>query len=181
MSARFGKPDKTGRSSGKRGGRDRKLYSPPKGEPWVWLTRELLASPAWRSQSPNARRLVDFLLIEHTNHAGTENGALPATHEQLEAYGLTKNCITPAIKESTFLGLIRFERGGRWGGVKRPSVFRLTFFADRDGNPPTNEWKGKTAEAIAEWKKDLRYRKKQFSARTSAGDLPALLRVVEDN
>ena len=71
----FGKPYATGRSSGKLTGSDRKWRSPPKGEPWAWLTRELLCSPAWRAQGPNCRRLIDFLLIEHTNHAGTENGA----------------------------------------------------------------------------------------------------------
>ena len=46
--SRFGKPDATGRSSGKLGGRAGKLMKPPQGEPWVWLTRELLASDAWR-------------------------------------------------------------------------------------------------------------------------------------
>ena len=79
----FGKPDQTGRSSGKRTGRAAKAHRPPKGEPWVWLTRELLASPAWRRQSAKTARLITFLLIEHMNHAGTENGNLKATHEQL--------------------------------------------------------------------------------------------------
>ncbi len=54
----FGKPDATGRSSEKRAGRAAKAHRPPKGEPWVWLTRELLASPAWRHQSVNTARLV---------------------------------------------------------------------------------------------------------------------------
>ena len=33
--------------------KDRKLYAPPQGEPWVWLTTELLFSDAWRSMSIN--------------------------------------------------------------------------------------------------------------------------------
>ncbi len=86
----FGKPDATGRSSGKRTGRAGKAHRPPKSEPWVWLTRELLASATWRAMSANTARLIDFLLVEHMNHAGTENGNLKATHEQLRAYGLTR-------------------------------------------------------------------------------------------
>ena len=150
----FGKPDATGRSSGKRAGRARKLNSPPKGEPWVWLTRELLASAAWRARSINTMRLIEFLLVEHMNHAGTENGNLKATYDQLTAWGLTRSEICAAIDEAGFLGLARFERGGRWSGTNQPSTYRLTFLADRDSNPPTNEWKGKTEDEISAWKQD---------------------------
>ena len=147
----FGKPDATGRSSGKRSGRARKLNSPPKGEPWVWLTRELLKSAAWRARSINTVRLIEFLLVEHMNHAATENGNLKATYDQLAAHGLTRSEIRMAVEGANFLGLIRFKRGGRWAGTNQPSTYRLTFLADRDGNPPTNEWKGKTIDVISEW------------------------------
>ena len=150
--AAFGKPDQTGRSSGKLGGRERKLRSPPKNEPWAWLTRELLSSPAWRALSVNGRRLIDFLLIEHCNHAARENGNLMATHEQLRHYGLTGDQIRPAIEEAGFLGLLRFERGGRWAGTNAPSRFRLTFYVDRDGNPATNDWKRLDETRIGVWK-----------------------------
>ncbi len=110
----FGKPDATGRSSGKRTGRASKAHRPPKGEPFVCMTRELLVSVAWRARSANAARLIDFLLVEHMNHAGTENGNLKATHEQLRAYGLSANSIRDAVEEAEFLGLLQFERGGRW-------------------------------------------------------------------
>ncbi len=156
----FGKPDQTGRSSGKRNGRAAKAYSPPKGEPWVWITRELLASPAWRHQSANTFRLISFLLIEHMNHAGTENGNLKATHEQLRAYGLGANSIRDAIEEAEFLGLIRFQRGGRWAGSNQPSRFRLTFLADRNGNGPTNDWKQRSEEQARQWEKERRTRRK---------------------
>ena len=151
---RFGKPDATGRSSGKRTGRAGKAHRPPKDEPWVWLTRELLASAAWRARSINAARLLDFLLLEHMNHAGTENGNLKATYDQLVAHGLTRSEIRVAIEEAEFSGLIRFKRGGRWAGTNQPSTYRLTFQADRDGNPPTNEWKSKTEEKISAWKQE---------------------------
>ncbi len=126
----FGKPDATGRSSGKRTGRAARAHRPPKGEPWIWLTRELLISPAWRAHSTNTGRILDFLLVEHMNHAGTENGRLMATHEQLRGYGLNANSIRDAIDEAEFLGLIRSERGGRWAGTNRPSTYRLTFLPD---------------------------------------------------
>ena len=150
----FGKPDATGRSSGKRPGRAGKAQRPPKGEPWIWLTRELLSSPAWRARSINAVRLIEFLQIEHMNHAGTENGNLKATYDQLVAFKLTRSQIRKAIEEAEFLGLIRFQRGGRWAGTNQPSTYRLTFLPDRESNLPTNEWKGKTEEAISTWKQE---------------------------
>lgn len=151
---RFGKPDRTGRSSGIRTGRERHINSPPPGEPFALLTRELISSPAWRARSINCVRLIDFLLMEWMNHAGTENGDLKATYDQLVAYGLTRSEIRPATEEAEFLGLIRFERGGRWAGTNKPSRFRLTFYANKDGVPATNQWQAKTDEVIAEWMKD---------------------------
>ncbi len=99
------------------------------------------------------------------NHAGTENGNLKATYDQLAAWGLTRSEICAAIDEAGFLGLVRFERGGRWAGTNQPSTYRLTFHADREGNPPTNDWKGKTAEAIAAWKQDRAQRNRTRRAR----------------
>lgn len=139
--ARFGKPNATGRSSGKRSGRAGKLNRPPEGEPWAWLTAEMLASLAWRSLSANGRRLIDFLLLEHCRHAGQENGHLIATHRQLREYGLTAVCVRSAIEECAALGFVRYERGGRWAGSNKPSVYRLTFYSDYNGNPASNEWK----------------------------------------
>ncbi len=137
-----------------RTGRAGEAHRPPKDEPWVWLTRELLASAAWRARSINTIRLVDFLCVEHMNHAGTENGNLKATYDQLVAYGLTRSEIRMAVEEAKSLGLIRFMRGGRGAGTNQPSTYRLTFQADRDGNPPTNEWKGKTEDEITVWKEE---------------------------
>ena len=166
LMSRFGPPDATGRSSGKlSGSRAKRLRRPPKDEPWVWLTRELVSSPAWRCRSINCVRLIDFLLVEHMNHAGTENGNLKATYDQLTAWGLTRSEICAAIDEAEFLGLVRFERGGRWAGTNQPSTYRLTFQADREDNPPTNGWKGKTAEAIEAWKQDRAQRNRTRRAR----------------
>jgi len=41
-----------GRAS-RRTNQDRKLNGPPKYQPWLWLTAELLCSVAWRSMGIN--------------------------------------------------------------------------------------------------------------------------------
>ena len=160
----FGRPDATGRSSGKRTGRAGNAHRPPKGEPFVCMTRELMASAAWRARSINTARLLDFLCVEHMNHAATENGNLKATYDQLVAHGLTRSEIRTAIEEAKFLGLIRFKRGGRWASTNQPSTYRLTFLADRDGNPPTNDWKGKAEYNISAWKQDCSRRLRAIRA-----------------
>src|SRR5262245_31764138 len=136
MSGRFGRPDASGRSSGTFGGRQGKRLRPPKGEPWVWLTRELIESAAWRSLSINARRFIDALLLDHMAHAGRENGNLKATYGQLEKLGLTRNCIHKAIAEAEAAGLVDCYRGG----MRVATTFTLTFYPLPDGTPPTNRW-----------------------------------------
>src|SRR5690242_16231849 len=81
-------------------------------EPWVWQTRELRASDAWRSAGINARRFIDFLLLEHMNHGGKENGLLKAPHRQLEDFGIGARRITDTIREAEGLGLVECHRGG---------------------------------------------------------------------
>ena len=142
--------------------KERRLFGPPRDEPWVWLTTALLFSASWRAVSVNTRKLIDFLLIEHRNHAGYENGALMATHNQLAEYGLTSCHISEAIDEAEFLGLIRAKRGGRRNLTNQPSTFRLTWIADKNFAAPTNEWKGVTAEDISNWREE---RKSQRKAR----------------
>lgn len=155
-SSSFGKPDATGRSSGKHAGRRGRIGKPPKGELWVWLTKELLESPAWRTMGVNARRLFDFLLAEHLNHAGTENGRLIAPYDQLVKYGLPRSEIRGAIDDLVILGHIDVEPGGRWVGSNEPSRYRLTLYPDADGNPATNDWKRITDEHVTAWRKRRR-------------------------
>jgi hypothetical protein len=147
------KPNATGRSSGKWTSKDKKKWGAPRDESWCWLTSELLCSLAWRAMGVNTRGLIDFLLVEHMNHAGRENGKLMATYDQLQDFGLTRSELSTAVSEAEYLGLIKVSRGGRYHGSNQPSIYRLTFYADHNGNPPTNDWKGKTEEGIAKWKK----------------------------
>lgn len=165
--ARFGKPDPTGRSSGRIGGREGKVRRPPAGEPWTWLTAELLTSASWRALSINGHRLMGFLMVEHMNHAGRENGRLRATHDQLRAYGLCGNRVRAAIEECAALGLIAYTRGGRWAGTNRPSTFRLTFYADAEGNPATNEWKAVSGRLMAKAKSESCSHFREYRTRTS--------------
>lgn len=137
-----GKADRKGRSSGKIAGKkNREWRSPPKDEPWTWLTRDLLESDAWRTQSIHCRRLIDFLLLDQMANAGRENGRLMATYDQLVAFGMTRKRISAAIKEAERRGLVRVQHGGRWNMTNKPSLFRLTFYADHTGAPASNDWK----------------------------------------
>ena len=74
---------------------------PPSGESFVWLTRELLSSDAWRSQSIHTRRLIDFLLLEYLRRAGQTNGQLKAPYRQLYAFGVGAHFAPAAIDRRT--------------------------------------------------------------------------------
>jgi hypothetical protein len=100
-----------------------KAGAPPKGKPWIWLTRDMLKSPQWQGLSINARRLIDFLMIEHMSHGGQENGFLLAPRDQLVAFGIGYRLITPAIREAKASGVIAVKHGiGR-----RASTFALAW------------------------------------------------------
>ncbi len=121
-----------------------------RGMPWTRHSIELISSYAWKSMKINCRKLMDFLEIEHMNHAGRENGFLIATYDQLEKYGMTRRCIKESIQEAEKLGLIRVEWGTRKGYCKSHyNTFRLTYLTykniEDDGRvlyyPPTNDWR----------------------------------------
>lgn len=113
-----------------------KASGPPVGQPWVWQTRELRTSDAWRSASINARRFVDFLLIEHMNNSGKANGKLKAPHRQLEAFGVGERHIAEAIREAEELGLVDCHRGG----MRVATKYGLTWLPLHDRTPASNRW-----------------------------------------
>ena len=160
----FGKPTATGRSGGKRNGREGRILGPPKDEPWVWLTRELLCSDAWRLRSRQCTILIDTLCIDHLNNAGQENGHLVATYDQLEAKGCRRASLRQAIREACYLGLIKVTKhGGRWAMTNRPSRYRLTFlpfFENGIASDPTNEWRRRSAQQIRRWRRQQKARTK---------------------
>lgn len=112
-------------------------------EPFAKLPRVLLESMAWRSLSLQARRLIDFLLIEHMRHRGRENGRLLAPRRQIEAYGIHPSLVSAAIDEAERVGLIDCKRGvGR-----RPNIYGLTWLPRGPGEPPTHRWRQHEATA----------------------------------
>lgn len=134
---------------GRHGRKGRKFGSPPENEGFVWHTRELLMSPAWRSRSINCVRLLEFLEIEHLAHGGQENGFLVAPFDQLQRFGIPRRLIKAAIQEAEALGLLVVRRG-KLIGQKRPKAnrYRLTYFwtrtdidGVRDVQEPSDEWK----------------------------------------
>jgi hypothetical protein len=114
-----------------------RMNRPPPGEPFVWQTRELLSSAAWRSMSINGRRVLDFLLLEWMGKGGRENGRLKAPHRQLEAYGVGARLVAGAIREVEDLGLVACNRGG----MRIATTYALTWLPLHDGTPASNRWR----------------------------------------
>ena len=134
----------------------KQLNAPPKKEPWVWITRELLASDAFRLLSHPARQVLFRIVIEHMNHAGLENGRLKVTHLDFGAYGCRYPSIKTAIDELVAAGLIEIARPGRkchGQAHGAPAEYRLTWLpvgTETDFQPPTNRWKA--AKPKRAWK-----------------------------
>tara|TARA_R110000868_G_C10927572_1_gene766110 strand:+ start:313 stop:636 length:324 start_codon:yes stop_codon:yes gene_type:complete len=99
-------------------------------------------------------------MLEHMAHAGSENGALIVTHDQFQLAGISPNLVRPALEELKFLGLIRYERGGRWAGKNTPSRYRLTWLGDRFDSPPTNEWKRVSMDQAEAWSQQRKKHRK---------------------
>ncbi len=106
-------------------------------EPFVMLPRSLLSSTAWQSLNINARRFIDFLMLEHMRHGGQENGHLLAPRRQLYAFGIGAHYVSNAIDEADRLGLVDCKRGvGR-----RPSHYALTWLPVKGADAPTHRWR----------------------------------------
>ncbi len=163
--AMCGKPDATGRSSGKLVGRKRKLNSPPD-EPWGWLSQSLLESDAWRSLSLNALRVLHVLMLEHMAHHGGENGNLAVTYDDFQRYGIRRGSIRMAIEEAIEAGLIaRTNDGGGWPVMRTPARYRLEWLPDKDGTPATNRWKSVTKKQMDRWRERRKQDEKAKRAR----------------
>jgi len=100
------------------------------------MPRSLLESAAWRGLSINARRLVDFLMIEHMRQGGKRNGFLLAPRRQLWDFGIGSHFVSEAIAEVERAGLV----GCRRGTGRRPNYYALTWLPLADGSPASNRW-----------------------------------------
>ncbi|KZK76156.1 hypothetical protein PsAD46_05413 [Pseudovibrio sp. Ad46] len=159
MAGKYSKHDATGRTTPKTLRNKGPKNKPPEGD-WIWVTGELLESETYRSLSINARKVLDRLKIEHIAHGGKENGKRKVTHLQFAEYGVGRNRIADAIDELAYVGLIAVNRGRAGKGTGHPNEFRLTWIGDWEGNPATNEWKGKTATDAKRWTMKVRGLKK---------------------
>ena len=74
--------------------------SPKLTEAFVKLPRTLLESEAWRSLGINARRFLEFLMLEHMRHGGKKNGSLFAPRRQLERFGIGATSVPQSRKRN---------------------------------------------------------------------------------
>ncbi|WP_157861973.1 hypothetical protein [Methylobacterium sp. Leaf361] len=147
--------DATGRSTGKLADpRSQKANSPPKNEPWIWLTQAILESFAWRALSGGAQKVVCRVALEHMLHGGSQNGDLPVPWSDFETYGIGSASVLPALEEAIAVGLIQRTDPGHkaWGGFKgRAARYRLCWLPTHDGHPAVESWR--RFESLAEARK----------------------------
>jgi hypothetical protein len=87
-------------------------HRPPAGQPFVWLTREILRSDAWRSLGINGRRFIDFLLIEHMAKGGDTTASsrhpaisfTPSESANIRSAGPSGRRRIPALSRATAVG-----------------------------------------------------------------------------
>src|SRR4051794_3906324 len=90
---------------------------------------DMLRSPAYCELSLSARRILDRLEIELADHGGTDNGKLPVTYDDFQRYGVHRQAIGPAIRETVALGFVEITEAGVHGTAefRKPNKFRLTY------------------------------------------------------
>jgi hypothetical protein len=126
----------------------------------------MLESPAYRTLSLSAHRVIARIEIELAHHGGNDNGKLPVTYQDLIEYGIDRDAIAPALREAEALGFIELTQRGRGGNAeyRMPNLYRLTFANERYSRqaPPTHEWrKIKTIEEAREIADTARANKSQ--------------------
>jgi hypothetical protein len=106
------------------------------------LLTDMLESPAWRTLSLSARRVLDRVAIELRHHGGNEGDGLCVTYDDFQKYGIDRHAIPPAVREAIALGFLRIAQQGRAGNAdfRCPTLYKLTFVNTVDGEP-THEWK----------------------------------------
>jgi len=109
-------------------------------------------------------RFIEFLEIEHMNHAGQLNGKLTATYDQLSLEGIPRKLIRAAIYEACELGLVTVtEKGGR----DHPSQYELNFYPVIGRAAMPNTWKRITREQAVAVKADAAAIRKTARGTTS--------------
>jgi hypothetical protein len=154
----------------------RKENGPPKGGSFIWLTREMLESPAWRALSKPAQSIVFRIAIEHMSHAGTQNGDLPVTYRDFESYGVRRKSLPDALAQAQALGWIDIVERGRpaYADQRRPSKYGLTWLPRAAGSmSASNRWQRVRTQAEARTilnesnrkRKEERRKRKEYAER----------------
>ena len=73
-------------------------------EQFVYYTREMIGSPAYRVLSLQGRKVMRRLELEHMAHGGQDNGKLPCRYYDFVEYGCRKNGLSAALIEVNVLG-----------------------------------------------------------------------------
>lgn len=169
--------DATGRSSTRvRAGRAK--HRPPLEVPFIHLPMSLMLSRGFRALGAPARHVLDFIMVEHMRHGGTENGRLLATHLQLEKWGVSGRDISPALEMLDAFGLIkRIRAGKRLGGKDGATLYALTW-CQIDDELPTDDFKTVTAAFVDAYLADAARLRKLKRAAKAIAEIEAL---GEDN
>ena len=132
------KTDATGRATGQRK-TNRSTKIPGQ---FVWRLVEMQECPAYRALSLSAHRVLSRVEVELGHHAGKDNGRLPVTFADFVEYGIDRDAIAPAIRESAALGFLEVTEPGRAGNAefRSPNKFRLTYRSTRSEGA-TDEWR----------------------------------------
>jgi hypothetical protein len=133
---------------------------------WAAVTIEMLESPAYRALSLSGHRILARIQIELANHGGKDNGRLPVTYDNFQAYGVDRHAIGPALREVEALGFIETTERGRAGNAewRKPSHYRLTFRGPAGDYNGTHEWR-RISESEAKYlARDARRSKAKKSA-----------------
>jgi len=125
------------------------------GEQFQWRKLRMLESPAFRVLNLTEHRVLARVEIELRHHGGHDNGKLPVTFADFEAYGVgNRTCAAAAIRALCALGFLEITQAGRAGNreFRTPNKFRLTY-QPVDRAKETDEWARvqtlEQAEAIA--------------------------------
>jgi hypothetical protein len=125
---------------------------------FAWRLIEMLESPAHRTLSLSARKILDRLEIELYRHGGKpeQNGLLPCTFDHFVEFGVHRHAIGPAIREVVALGFVEITRKGSAGnaGYRQPTLYRLRYRHAGSDKRVTDDWRHtetiEEAEAVAE-------------------------------
>ena len=115
----------------------------------------MLEAPAFRVLSLSAHRVLARLEVELGHHGGNDNGKLPVTFDQFEAYGIHRHAIGPAVREVVALGFVEVTQEGRSGNgeFRRPTLYRITY-RPTEKLSATEDWRKietiEHAEAVAD-------------------------------